>query len=365
VTSRPPVRPASAAVALTLAVAALTLLTSPVAAEPGPPSHDGHEATAMALLEKASDAARRHAYRGTQFVATWGRSGSTQTLVADVAHVPGRGTAISVERTPGGPGGSVFASAGAPVVGLAGPTARTLPLLGRNYDAVVAGTGRVAGRDARVVEALRRDGSVAARFWLDRRTGLLLRRQVLDERGRTVRASAYVDVTVGEDDVALTHLPPVLPEPWTREVDDDTLVRMRRDGWSCPHGLPERLTLYDARTQPPDASGQDGSGPVLHLSYSDGLSTVSLFQQRGHLDAPPAGFEPVAVGEATVYVREGVPRRVVWSAQGRVYTVFAEAPWRQVEAVVAALPHEEEDDGALDRVGRGLGRVVSWLNPFD
>ena len=59
-----------------------------------------------------------------------------------------------------------------------------------------------------------------------------------------------------------------------------------------------------------------------------------------------------------------VPRRVVWSAGGTVYTVVADAPERTVDAVVAALPHGAADDDPLGRLGRGLDRVASWFNPF-
>jgi sigma-E factor negative regulatory protein RseB len=65
-----------------------------------------------------------------------------------------------------------------------------------------------------------------------------------------------------------------------------------------------------------------------------------------------------------VYVRDGVQRSVMWSADGTVYTVLADAPEETVEAVIAALPHEHVETGLLARLQRGLGRVASWMNPF-
>ncbi|MGH8869266.1 MAG: sigma-E factor regulatory protein RseB domain-containing protein [Actinomycetes bacterium] len=350
----------SVALALGLAMTVYGAGTLPVARAAQDPPPLEREQAALGLLERAAHAARSVGYRGTQFISAWDPSGTT-AYIADVAHAPGHGVAVQVESTPETPGGAVFSSDGRPVLGLEGPTGGALALLARNYDLRVAGTGRVAGRDAHVVEALRTDRSVAGRFWLDAATGLVLRRHALDSAGRTVRASAYVDIAIGRDQVALTHLPPVLPQPWTTRVSEAGLRRMRAAGWSCPQGLPDRLALYDARRQPLSGSGPGG---VLHLSYSDGLSTVSVFQQRGRLEGVPAGYRPARVHGLAVHVHEGLPRRVVWSADGTVYTVFAEAPWETVQAVVTSLPHEEEESGMLNRVGRGFGRVVSWLNPF-
>ena len=50
------------------------------------------------------------------------------------------------------------------------------------------------------------------------------------------------------------------------------------DGWECPRTVSGTMALYEARR----VAGDDGD--VLHLSYSDGLSIVSVFQQWGSLD---------------------------------------------------------------------------------
>jgi sigma-E factor negative regulatory protein RseB len=104
---------------------------------------------------------------------------------------------------------------------------------------------------------------------------------------------------------------------------------------------------------------------VLHLTYTDGLSIVSVFQQRGHLDVGGLdGFHPAQVGAAKVYVQDGVPYRATWSAAGIVYTVVGDAPDEVAEGIMAAFPHEATSTGVMARLTSGVGRVASWFNPF-
>jgi len=355
----------AAAVALTAAVSVLVaLVPAPraFAAEPNPPTGE----SAATLLARAERAPRSVAYEGVQFVSSWGARGTTSMLV-ELRHWPAKGTAIRASGGDGQPREVFHGDPGDASGGVAQIGRGPLGLLARNYAVVPDGDGRVAGRPADVVAVLRADQSgqpssggspVAARFWIDRATGLLLRREVYDSRGGTVRASAFVDLSVGTAGV-LSHLPPMAPAPASRSVDESQLDRLRGTGWVCPDTLPSGLDLYDAREL------DDPAGPILHFSYSDGLATVSLFEQRGHLDRGRlGGYRPQRIGDATIYLREDLPLRLTWSAGGRVYTMLADAPDETVRAVVAALPHNRDEDGLLDRVRRGVGRVVSWFNPF-
>jgi sigma-E factor negative regulatory protein RseB len=126
-----------------------------------------------------------------------------------------------------------------------------------------------------------------------------------------------------------------------------------------PDELSVAMSLYDARRF------DTATGTGLHLSYSDGLSTVSVFEEQGALDESGlVGYDTVTMGGSTVQVRAGIPQQVVWSADGVVYTVIGDAPQTTVEQVVAALPHARTSDSFVQRVSRGLGRVGSWINPF-
>lgn len=317
---------------------------------------------ARRLLERAAAAPTTTAYRGTQFVSAW-TGGLTTARVIEVTHDPAGGTTWRGGWA--GPGQQVRnAAATAPSLLAAG----AVELLAGHYSIVAAGGDRVAGRDVDVVEAARPGVSgparVAARFWLDRSSGLVLRREVYDRRGRPTRASAFIDIEIDLDSRAAqdgASGADAGDSGWADTLDGAEVARLRERGWTCPDALPGPLPLVDARRS------KDGGG-TLHLSYADGIASISVFQQRGRLDPDQlTGYRRETVGGHEVWERREVPRRVVWSTGGRVYTVVADAPRRTVDQAISVLYVDSDgrDGGRMDRLGRGLDRVASWFNPID
>jgi sigma-E factor negative regulatory protein RseB len=91
-----------------------------------------------------------------------------------------------------------------------------------------------------------------------------------------------------------------------------------------------------------------------------------LFEQPGRVDETAMdGYTLHEDQDGVYFVRDGVPRQVVWSADGIVYAVVADAPDQLVDGVLAGLPHDQPaPDDLPSRIGRGLARVGSWVNPF-
>jgi sigma-E factor negative regulatory protein RseB len=108
---------------------------------------------------------------------------------------------------------------------------------------------------------------------------------------------------------------------------------------------------------------QAKSGVVVDASYSDGLSVVSVFMQRGQLAGALPGWRADDVRGLPVYSSEPDRRSLAWSANGVVYTVISDAPPASVDLIVAQLPHDHHV-GFWQRVRRGLDRIASWFNPF-
>lgn len=323
--------------------------------DPPDPDHDRPSVTAgsaqaVGLLESAATAARTLTWSGTQQVVST-RSGEPRLTVLEIQHAPGAGSTVRVLLSQD------------QAVASDGLDQSLLSLLTRHYDLRVAGDSVCAGHHARVVEA-RRPGvagpaGLAGRFWLDAATGLVLRRDVLDEAGSVVRSSAFVSLTVGPSPTATSaaYTAGEVRRPTGQLLDDVALASMAADGWPVVHTLPSGLELFEARMH------ED----VLQLSYSDGLSTLSLFVQAGDLPADPGG-NARPMGGGTVWVSPGATERVVWSGDGRTWTLLSDAPGSTVDDTVLVLPHTAAavtDDGVLDRAWRGMSRVGSWLNPFD
>jgi sigma-E factor negative regulatory protein RseB len=315
---------------------------------------------AVLLLAGAVRASRERDYSGTEYLSAWGTSGAVSCVVT-VDHRVGRGAIVRVEPSVATGGAALeepdAVNPPAPVDPLAvsavegGP----LDLLRQNYVLELGLTDHLTEQ----VVARRHDGTLAATFWLDRASGLLVRREVFDTQGRLVRASAFVELRL--DPPATPSSAPTVDLAATPEtpVDRAGLVAMRQAGWVLPAQLPDGMVLYDVREQ-----GQ-ANERIVHLSYSDGLSTVSVFVERGRLATHSVHTWDRQQMGGVVYVRDvALGTRVTWNGKGHVYTVVADAPPSAVAAVVAALPHGERHRGLWSRFRHGLARVGSWFNPF-
>jgi hypothetical protein len=318
--------------------------------------HGSAQQAGLRLLSEAARACRLVPYKAVEDL-DWRNPAGSGASAVKIWHARGGQTLM---RTVGGAPDSFReiqrvvareASASASMLAgtqLAGMSERQVTLLGANYWVAPTGAGRVVGRSASVVTARRPDGSLAARFWLDDRTKLPLRRQTFDLQGRMISDAEFVALTLTAPRGAMSWLSGV-------DVPRAPLARLRALGWPLPARLPGNLTLLEAR------ENRTAAGPAVDLAYSDGLSAVSIIVQRGHLPPGLGGWSEATLGGRRVYTDESQDRSVAWSADGFVYLVIAAAPQQVVDRVVAALPHEE-GPGILSRIGRGLRRLLSLLS---
>ena len=313
------------------------------------------------LLDQAVRAARQASYQGMQVVSWtpgggggWLGSGSS-TVTVGVLHREGQ-----------------------PPDGMLGLTPALIGLLGTHYVVTYCGPGSAGGRRARVVEALRADGSVAARFWLDAATALPLRRELFDSRAQLVSDDGFdrlqLTAPASKTDPASKTAPAsksapasgarpagrVLNatfRPWANKLQPGQLAALRTAGWPVPRLLPGDLTLFDARESGTPAHS------VVDLAYSDGLSVVSVFVQRGQLPSALPGWRATDLSGNRLFVKDQGEPDLTWSAGGFVFTMVAAAPAPTVAAAVNALPHQVPS-GFWTRMKRGMSRLLSWMNPF-
>lgn len=348
---------AAAPAAVREAAASMERVSGPRATVVGD-AMSGQQATGIRLLGKAAVAGLAASYSGVELIAQWSVTG-TVTMVSNVWH---RGGLTITQTSDAGvladsqPYVSYDADTRSPE-GVFGVTKPLVGLLAKHYVAMYQGTGSAVGRPALVVELDRANGTLAARFWLDRQTMIPLRRDVYDTSARLVGEDAFVQVQFG----ALTAPPgKVIGKPagklarpaWAKVAPAQLLTKLDAEGWHLPAALPGGLSLYSAARSP--------AGEVADLGYSDGLSVVSLFVQRGTLAPKMAGWQPVNLNGHLVYVAE---HSITWAGRGFVYTMIADAPPQTVQQVVASLP-PSASPGFLGRISRGLGRLAALVNPF-
>ncbi len=132
------------------------------------------------------------------------------------------------------------------------------------------------------------------------------------------------------------------------------VASLAKRGVRLPGTVLVGLPLYAA------AWSGTGAGQVTDLEYSDGLSVISLFVQRGTLAASMTGWEPLRLDGIRVYVSG---HSVTWAGRGEVYTMIADAPPQTVAEAVAALPGGGQP-GLVGRLGRGFDRLAHLVDPF-
>jgi sigma-E factor negative regulatory protein RseB len=338
--------------------------TGPTGSPDAPPQKARHPASALAahLLTQAAQAAVLTSYQGEEIISHWGTTNGGSVLVSDIWHASG-GQTITQTLTAGP------ASSSEPYLssdtdgqwpeGVLGVTTQLVRLLETHYVVVYAGAGSADNRTAQIVEAWRENGSLAARFWLDDATKLPLEREVFDTTAHVISEDVFINVRFSK--LAPAAAPAGGPSdprgPWTDPLPAAQLLALRASGWLVPPELPGGLSLFTG------AQTQTSTGAVLDLGYSDGLSVVSLFEQRGNLAAKLAGWQKITVAGHVIYAAEPDQRSLTWASRGMVYTVMADAPAQTVDNVIRVLPHDKPP-GFWKRMSRGFGRLASWVNPF-
>ena len=225
---------------------------------------------------------------------------------------------------------------------------RRAPAPGATWDLEIAGRDEVAKRPATVVEARDDGGRVRARFSIDRETGQLLQRVVLDEHGDEVHVVGFVTIISGASEKPSLPVPPV---PGAGDVKAPKALDNTPEGFVAHDEVGDGYELLGQYRQP------DGA---VHLYYSDGLFTLSVFESPGRVDwdaMPPGSSRPVEGLRARFY-STAAGTIVVWGQDDLVLTAVGDGPPDMVMAVVTELSGSGDDSWFDDVTGFVLG-------PFD
>ena len=170
------------------------------------------------------------------------------------------------------------------------------------YEVRQQGVERVAGHDANVLSIKPKDAfRFGYRLWSDQASGLLLRSDVLNERGELLESSAFSDVAIGVKSQTDVVLGPMKKLDGYRVLRPSlTSTKLDAEGWTLRPGVPGFVQVSCVK-RPLDAAAQDeprstGSGPgvgakgsrgannhgnaqaqAIQSIFSDGLTYVSVF----------------------------------------------------------------------------------------
>jgi sigma-E factor negative regulatory protein RseB len=147
---------------------------------------------------------------------------------------------------------------------------------------------RVAGHEADVLVVKPRDNHrYGYRLWADRASGLLLRADVIGERGDVLETSAFSEVSIG------VRAQPESVVQAMKKLDGYRIVRpaltptrLEDEGWTLRPATPGFRFVSCVRRQMemPGDAGDANAAPVIQTIYSDGLTYVSVFIERYRAD---------------------------------------------------------------------------------
>jgi sigma-E factor negative regulatory protein RseB len=181
----------------------------------------------------------------------------------------------------------------------------------KDYRAKLGPVGRVAGRDAQIIDLRARDGwRYGFRLWLDKETALPLQVILLGDDGRALEQMAFTELELGVAPKA-TDLQPSTHNG-LRRIQTLLPGQQADPGWrveSTPSGYRLRATRH--------------LGEAVQLLYSDGLASVSIY------------IEPIPAGERgeSAMRRGAVNVRSAWQG-GRRVVAIGKVPAATVEQFV-------------------------------
>ena len=318
-----------------------------------PSRRPGAVSAGIRLLSEAVSACRATAFSGVQVSSWQGLTGLRESLV-NVWHRPGSQTVVQLvnasEKSQASGTASALPEPNVPVF----LSEQQFSELEAGYVLDYQGPSTMGGRPAVVVNVRRPDGTLAASYWLDLQTKLPLRRQTFDTHAGLVSDIRFTDLRIGPS--SLGGMPATGVSPWS-QLSQSAVMSLRAQGWPLPVELPGGMVLSAASEMP------SATGPAIGLSYSDGLSVISLFVQRGDLPPHLGDWQPIAIAGHSAYAVDRDDQTITWSGDGHVFTLITDAPTSTVEQAIGALPNSEPY-GFWDRLARGFRRLASWANPF-
>lgn len=197
-------------------------------------------------------------------------------------------------------------------------------------------------------------GRPRERLYLDRQSGLLLRRELLDAHGAPYRSVAFttISTTGGTIEAAAAS-----GTPKASHSQEPAPARNLK----APYKLRSRIGTGYLRVGAYKASG------VVQQFYSDGLHGLSVFEQRGHLKKAEtnlagetgSGRRVEIAGRTMRAYSASVGEAVVWESDGVVYTAVTDAPWSDLADAVRDLPHADPP-GRLRRVAQAVVSLFRW-----
>jgi negative regulator of sigma E activity len=316
------------------------------------------DARAIELLRASMTAARAVSYVAQMQTIRWGPSGATASITK-VEHLAPDQTHriyLAPQEVYGdsvvirGPEMTSYDNKHQKVVVSRGPiydvqtTANdNFGLLVANYRPVVGNPEAIAGRSALPCSLVNRyTGERVMRIWIDVETKLVLQKETYHANGTIGSRTQFEQIRYTKDISPQVFATPVPSgyaivkgrESGSPSTDLERVLKEAGFTPAGPHYLPEGFTIVSA-----DVVRMRGV-KTLHLLYSDGVRTLSLFENAVNAAADFGGLKPIATkveDHDAYYVNDGPTTLLSWKESGLMLALVGDLDIKELKAIAASV----------------------------
>lgn len=220
-----------------------------------------------------------------------------------------------------------------------------LALLVENYRAVIGPVEIVAARPATTVALVNRySGETMMRLWIDNATKIVLAKEAYHQDGSLAWRTRFEDIRFTQaipSGIFSTVIPPDFQQIEGRRITDiaDDMQRALDDaGFKAvyPHYLPDGFHVIGAENSVFHGLHN------LHLIYSDGIRTLSLFENNADSEPDFGGIKPSIThfeGHDAQYVKDGPTMLLTWKEHGLAFALIGDLDLKSLtEIAVSVVP---------------------------
>jgi negative regulator of sigma E activity len=212
-----------------------------------------------------------------------------------------------------------------------------------NYRAMAGGSALVAGRQAEVITLVNKyTGERTVRLWIDEQTHLILRREEYRSNGAVAMTSRFEELRyTGNLPEALfsTRRPAgfsSVPGLVAASFSQDLAAQAKAAGFApiTPKDLPQGFELIGSQ------AAVVNDVKTLHLTYSDGLRSLSLFENARGAAVDFGAMHPQTVrfeGIDSQYLEEGSTSLLSWREHRLYFTLVGDLSRNELVAIAKSV----------------------------
>ncbi len=218
-----------------------------------------------------------------------------------------------------------------------------LALLLANYRPIIASPEIVAGRPTIPCALVNRfTGVRVMRVWIDAQTRLILQKETYHADGtigsrtqfENIRYTQVIPPGLFATPIPLGYHVIENQAPAANASDVERVVKDAGFTPASPRYLPEGFTIVSA-----DVTTLRGVKTV-HLMYSDGIRSLSLFENATNATADYGHMKPVATkveNRDALYVNDGSTTFLSWKNSGLTFALVGDLDLKELKAIAASV----------------------------